>query len=71
MAVDTAEKRYSMLNFGDGSNSHLLFETDGSVDADDRAHMLDIYSGITLGGGAGPGIPILAYHHYHHNLDIG
>ena len=48
MAVDTREKRFSMLNFGDGNNLHALFEADGSVDADDRAHMLDLYSGIAL-----------------------
>ena len=44
-----------MLNFGDGTNVHLLFEVDGAVDLDDRLHLLDLYSGIaaaspTLGG---------------------
>lgn len=53
MAVDTAEKRFSMLNFGDGTNIHLLFETDGSVDLDDRQHLLDCYSGIGFGAPAG------------------
>lgn len=48
MAIDTREKRMSMLNFGDGSNVHLLFEADGTaVDADDRLHLLDLYSGIS------------------------
>lgn len=48
MAVDTAEKRYSMINFGDGTNIHLLPEVDGGIEADDRAHLLDLYSGIAL-----------------------
>jgi len=48
MAVDTRQKRMSMLNFGDGTNIHVLFEADGTVDADDRAHLLDLYSGIAL-----------------------
>ena len=48
MAVDTAEKRFSMLNFGDGTNIHLLFEPDGTVDLDDSQHLLDCYSGITF-----------------------
>ena len=53
MAVDTAEKRFSMLNFGDGTTIHLLFETDGAVDLDDRQHLLDCYSGIAFGAPAG------------------
>lgn len=47
MAVDTASKRFSMLNFGQDDNV-MLFEVDGAVDADDRAHLLGLYSGITL-----------------------
>ena len=54
MAVDTAEKRFSMLNFGDGTNIHLLFEPDGAVDLDDRQHLLDCYSGIAF---ASPAVP--------------
>ncbi len=50
MAVDTLEKRFSMLNFGGTGTIHLLFEDDGAVDADDRAHLLDLYSGIALSG---------------------
>lgn len=50
MAVDTAEQRFSMMNFGDGATIHLLPEPDGSVDLDDRQHLLDLYSGIALGG---------------------
>ena len=49
MAVDTRHKRMSMLNFGDGTNIHVLFEADaGAVELDDRAHLLDLYSGIAL-----------------------
>jgi hypothetical protein len=59
MAVDTAEKRYSMINLGDGTNIHLLFETDGTVDLDDRQHLLDCYSGIAFG--APPGINLLDF----------
>ena len=51
MAVDTAEKRFSMLNFGDGATVHLLPEPDGAVDLDDRQHLLDCYSGIAFAGG--------------------
>ena len=53
MAIDTAEKRFSMLNFGGGSTVHLLFEPDGTVDLDDRQHLLDCYSGIAFSAPAG------------------
>ena len=39
-----------MLNFGDGDI--LLPDTDGSIDAPDRAHLLGLYSGLTLSGEA-------------------
>ena len=50
MAVDTREKRFSMMNFVSGSAIHLvtLFEADGGVNLDDRQHLLDLYSGIPL-----------------------
>ena len=47
MAIDTREKRFSMINFGT-SIPIALFTPDGAVDADDRAHLLNLYSGITL-----------------------
>jgi hypothetical protein len=47
MAIDTRQKRFSMLNFS-WVPPVALFEADGSVDADDRAHLLNLYSGITL-----------------------
>lgn len=48
MAVDTREKRFSMLNFGDGNHLYATFEADGAVDLDDRQHLLDCYSGIAF-----------------------
>ena len=48
MAIDSREKRFSMLNFGDGAHLHAIFEADGSVDLDDRQHLLDCYSGIAF-----------------------
>lgn len=53
MAVDTREKRFSMMAMasgGDGNLFNTLFETDGSVDLDDRQHLFDCYSGIAFGG---------------------
>ena len=55
MAVDTREKRFSMMNFGDGSHIHATFEADGSVDLDDRQHLLDCYSGIAFAGAIAAG----------------
>lgn len=46
MPIDTREKRMSMLNFGEGSYSHVGFESDAAVNQDDRQHLLDCYSGI-------------------------
>lgn len=47
MAIDTREKRFSMMDFGDG-NIGVLHEPDGSVDLDDRQHLLGCYSGIAF-----------------------
>ncbi len=46
--IDTRQKRFSMMGFGDGTYIHTKFEADGTIDADDRAHLLDLYSGIAL-----------------------
>ena len=64
MAIDTAQKRYSMMDFGSPYPIHL-FEPDGAVDLDDRQHLLALYSGIVItvvvvippsvGGGGGGG----------------
>ena len=48
MAVDTAAKRYSMLNFGDGGTLVLLPAPDGTVATADKQHLLDCYSGIAF-----------------------
>lgn len=48
MAIDTKEKRLSMINFGDGALEHLLFEADGAVDLDDRQHLLGCYGGVAF-----------------------
>ena len=55
MAIDTREKRMSMLNFGDGTQLHTLFESDGTVDTDDRKHALDLYAEELTGGGGPSG----------------
>lgn len=43
-----------MLNFGNGTTLHTLFEADGAVDLDDRQHLLDCYSGIAFASPGGP-----------------
>ncbi len=57
MAVDTRQKRMSMLNFAEGSTTHVLFEADGTVDLDDMQHLLDCYSGIAFNSTV-VGVPI-------------
>ena len=51
MAIDSAAKRYSMLAMS-ARPMTVLFIPDGTVAASDRAHMLHLYGGITLSGGA-------------------
>lgn len=58
MAIDTAAKRLSALNFGRGI---LLPAPDGTIDAGDKATLLNLYRGIALdppvvdvGGGLSP-----------------
>jgi hypothetical protein len=45
MAIDTAMKRFSMLNMAGGVAYPRLFQQDGAVDADDRAFLLRVYGG--------------------------
>lgn len=67
MAIDTAAKRSSALNFGDGTTLHLLPFPDGTIDGGDKQHLLDCYSGIAFDtGGGGLPIPIAAYHYEYH-----
>jgi len=47
MAIDTAHRRFSMINFGSGmATDDLLFVPDGSVDLNDRALLQGLYSGV-------------------------
>jgi hypothetical protein len=47
MAIDTAAKRFSLLNFGRQPVSPL-FITDGTVNTGDKYHLLTLYYGIIL-----------------------
>ena len=53
MAIDTRQKRFSIMNFvargAQGPTAVPLFEPDGAIDLDDRQHMLGFYSGIAFG----------------------
>lgn len=53
MAIDTRHKRFAMMNFARAGPHIVLFEADGTVDADDKAHMLHLYSGIALADPSG------------------
>ena len=48
MAVDSAQKRFNMISFSSVMADEMMFQADGSVDADDRVHMLHLYGGIAL-----------------------
>lgn len=50
MAIDTKAKRFSMMNMGHPGATIILPAPDGTIDAGDRAHLLGLYSGITLAG---------------------
>ena len=45
MAIDTKAKRFQMLSFSDGA---LLPNPDGTIAAEDRAHLLWLYGGIAF-----------------------
>lgn len=53
MAVDTAAKRFSMMNFGT-QPIHPLFIPDGSINDGDKYHLLTLYSGISLSAVTAP-----------------
>lgn len=48
MAVDTANKRYSLIGFG-SPTPRLLPIPDGTIAAADRAMLLYLYHGMALG----------------------
>ena len=50
MAVDTAEKRFSMMGVGNSTVKHVLPQ--GALGASGRATLMDLYSGIALLAGA-------------------
>lgn len=47
MAIDTTEKKLSLISFGIGGLS--LPVADGSLNTGDLQHLLGLYSGISLG----------------------
>lgn len=53
MAIDTAARRYSMLNFGKPWVIPTMIP-DGTIGEPDRAHLLNLYSGISLSSVAAP-----------------
>ena len=55
MAFDTRAKRFAIMNFG-RMPPIALFEADGSIDRDDRAHLLGLYEGV-FGDGVSVEIP--------------
>lgn len=58
MAVDTKEKRLSMINTIGVGIIHILPEPDDSIDQGDRQHLLDRYSGVLFEGPpAGQNVP--------------
>ena len=64
MAVDTSEKRFSMLSFSESFNLHV--EPQGSVGATSRATLMDLYAGITLDNPSA-----ITGHTYFHFLNMG
>jgi hypothetical protein len=58
MAIDTAEKRFSMMDFRAISTITLPVPT-GGFDQADRQHILDFYSGVLFGGAVGAATVVL------------
>lgn len=52
MAIDTAEKRFSIMNVGTPSTDTIIV-ADGTIAQGDRQHFLDLYSGILAGAPGG------------------
>jgi hypothetical protein len=49
MAIDTAKKRFSMMDMGAPTPFPGITPPDGATSADDRAAFLWLYAGITAG----------------------
>lgn len=63
MAIDTATKRFSILNFG--GNPFVLFPIpDGTFSSGDNLHLLDLYGGIASEIFVPPPEPVIPGHHY-------
>lgn len=69
MAIDSREKRMAMLGFGGGHNWDTLFEADGAIDADDRYHSIDLYSGFGASG-SGDDTALTGIHTIHNITDV-
>lgn len=54
MAIDTKQKRMNMLSVSSPLAWQHHFEVDGSVDADDRGHLLHLYAGNVLDDPSAP-----------------
>ena len=54
MAIDTKQKRMNMLSVASPLAWQHHFEVDGSVDADDRGHLLHLYSGNAFNNPSAP-----------------
>lgn len=67
MAIDTVEKRKSMLNFADGVYAHIGFVADGMIERDERQHLLDCYTGIPF---ASPDLADAAMYHWQPNTHM-
>ena len=52
MAVDTRNKRFSLLGFAQARGMPLVFPNpDGTLNSDDRAHFVYLYPGISIVSG--------------------
>lgn len=59
MAIDTKEKRFSMIGFGNPMIKHVIPQ--GSVGATSRATLLDLYSGVALDNPVAPTSSLLLF----------
>ena len=66
MAIDSRQKRMSMMSFGQHIRFLPMWESDGTIDADDEYHQLNLYSGITLDGA-----PAVELNYYHKIIGVG
>jgi hypothetical protein len=60
MAIDTATKRYAMINFGNGDEQYPV--PDGTIAAVDRQHFLGLYLQTAAAPGTASSFRSLALH---------